>query len=213
MITGATVVDEKNGKTFQSLTLADLGTCDKIITTKDETRVIGTKDVTEHVARLKAEGNDLRASWLQTKVAVLKVGASSESELSYVSKKAKDACHASYLALKDGVVAGGGTALFRASKKLPDTIGGNILKKAFEAPLTCICANAGYPSVSLGIDFDDNRGFDAKKGSFVDDMFEAGIIDPLLVVKAAVRNSISIASTVLTLRGIITLPHENTPKM
>ncbi len=228
-ITGATLVDSMQGKTFKSLSLGDLGTCAQLISTKDETRVIGIKDISEHIEALRKEGSDnakIRISWLQTKVAVLKVGAGSESELSYVSKKAKDACNASYLALKDGVVAGGGIALYNASKALPDTIGGKILKEALKAPLATIIWNSGYTiskkaknpkgTLFLGKDFGGTRGFDAKEGKLVD-MFEAGIIDPAIVIKNALKNSVSIASTVMTLCGIITLPklepHENHRQM
>ncbi len=136
-MTGATIVDAKEGKTFKNLTMADLGTCEKLVTTKDETRVFGIKDISDHVARVKEVGTDeakIRASWLQTKAAVLKLGANSESELSYKRLKADDARNAAYHALQDGVVAGGGIALFNASRVMPETIGGNILRRALEAP-------------------------------------------------------------------------------
>lgn len=205
-ITGATVVDSKEGVGFSQ---AVLGTCGKIITTKDETRVIGIKDISEHVKKLEAMNDDnskIRLAWLNTKVAVLKVGAGSESELSYVSKKAKDACHASYLALKDGVVAGGGLALANASAYLPKTIGGDILRVALQEPHALIAKNAGVEMV--GITIRGYGGVDARTGKLVPDMFEAGIVDPTLVIKNAVKNSVSIASTVLTSCGIITLPKQ-----
>ncbi len=194
-ITGATVVNSKEGKTFKNLAIEDLGTCEKIITTKEETRVIGIKDITEYLKQLADQNTDeskLRASWLQTKVAILKVGANSESELSYVSKKAKDACNASYLALKDGVVPGGGVALYRAIKALPDTVGGNILAYALQYPIDQILENMGK---------DD---FDCSK-----DTFGEHVIDPALVVKNAVKNAVSIAGTVLTTNGVILIPHDD----
>lgn len=217
-ITGATPIDFKEGKTFASFAYADLGTCDKIVATKDETRIIGTKDISAHVEALKALNTDeskVRVSWLQTKVAVLKVGANSESELSYVAKKAADACHASYLALKSGVVSGGGIALLNASRNLPDTIGGRIMKKALKVPLKTLLNNAGFEVIEKndkknkkaiyigGKDFEGGFGFDVKNGCFKN-MVESGIIDPTIVVANAVTNSVSIASTVLTLKGIIT---------
>ncbi len=97
--------------------------------------------------------------------------------------------NASYLALQDGVVAGGGIALFNSIKSLPDTIGGEILKKALEYPLNQIEQNLGVTGRTL---------------SFGDD-----IVDPALVIKNAVRNAISIASTVLTLNGAIILVKES----
>lgn len=207
-ITGATPVDLKEGKTFKNLTLEDLGTCETIITDDEETRVIGIKDITNHLNYLEEQGSDdarLRKAWLQTKVAILKVGANSESELSYRSKKARDACNASFLALEDGVVAGGGVALLNAADSLPDTVGGNILKKVLEYPIIQICNNAEVEwSGASGVGI----GYDVKNGCMVD-MVEAQIIDPALVVKNAIKNAISIASTVLTSKGSIIIPYES----
>lgn len=208
-ITGATVIDSKEGKTFKNMSLSDLGTCDKIIATKEETRVLGIKDISSHVKHLLDMNTDegkLRASWLQTKVAILRVGANSESELSYISKKAKDACHASHLALKDGVVAGGGVALYNCVNDLPNTVGGHILKEALQKPMKQIVENAGidFESIKADIEKEDYMGFDVKGEQFVT-MFEAGIIDPALVIKNAVTNAVSIASTILTATSVITM--------
>lgn len=214
-MTGATIVDSKEGKTFKSVTFTDLGTCEKIISDDKETRVIGIKGIQSHIDELIKESaaNEqlkIRAAWLNTKVATLKVGANSESELSYISKKAKDACHASYLALQEGVVPGGGICLLNATKDLPDTIGGGILREALKAPVFQIMANAGVSQVNLDIpeDFGGTRGYDAKVGR-ITDMVEAGIVDPALVIKNAVKNAVSIASTIITSGGIITLPKTN----
>lgn len=213
-ITGATPIDPKEGKTFKNVLLSDLGTCEKIIATKEETRVLGIKDISSHVKHLLDKNNDegrLRASWLQTKVAVLKVGANSESELSYISKKAKDACNASYLALKDGIVAGGGVTLLNISRNLPDTVGGNILKMALTIPFSQIYHNSTqqyfYETEHEQSVFgrEDNIGYDAKCGKNVN-MFEVGIVDPALVIKNAVKNAVSIASTILTATSVILIP-------
>lgn len=185
-LTGATVVDFANGKTFKNLTIADLGTCEKIITTKDETRVLGTKDVTEHLEAIEEAGKlddqqKLRASWLQTKVAVIKLGANSESELSYRRLKTIDAISAARLALEDGIVVGGGIALLVAAKKLrsnpellalgisiggqerkPSLVGVEILAKALKAPFEQICENAGV-KVDHVLETDDE--FSKESGS------------------------------------------------
>lgn len=184
-MTGATPVDSKEGKTFKTLSLQDLGTCDKIIATKDETRIIGIKDISEHIESIK--DNQLRVSWLQTKVAVLKVGAISESELSYIIKKAKDACSASYFALKDGVVEGGGVAFLNCIAELPDTIGGKILTHALVTPHDQILANFGVDTMNIP----DN------------------VVDASWVVKNAIKNAISIAGTILTAKSVIILPKED----
>lgn len=208
-LTGATPVDFANGKTFKNLTINDLGTCDKIITTKDETRVLGTLDVSDHVLSLEKDGilddqQKIRASWLQTKVAILKLGANSESELSYKRLKAIDAISASKLALEDGVVVGGGVALLNATKSLPPSIGGSILKEALAAPLWQILKNAGGYADGELRGCGNETGFNAKSRTVVN-MWEAGIIDPALVVKNAVKNAVSVASTVLTVSIVTTL--------
>lgn len=213
-LTGATPIDFANGKTFKNLTLNDLGSADKIITTKDETRIIGTKDVSEHIAELKEAGKIddqqlIRASWLQTKVAVIKLGANSDTDLRYKRLKLIDAISASKLALEGGIVAGGGVALLNASKGLPDTTGGAILKVALQAPLLQIIENAG------GKDDDSilggETGFNAKTKESVN-MFLYHIIDPALVVKNSIKNALSVASVVLTDEGVITLNKPEQPK-
>jgi chaperonin GroEL len=235
-ITGATAISPITGVTFKNFKTEYLGTCEKLVASDAEVRVIGIRDIKDHVADLEAKGQTddqqkLRASWLNTRVAILKVGAQSESELSYLSKKAKDSTAAVYLALKDGVVAGGGLALVNARKALPSNEAGSILSAALIAPARQLVENADAtiedgdtPQVSLKegdntvlYPLRDSLTFDVKlmKGT---DAFEAGIIDPAIVVKNAIRNAISIASTTITNRGIITLPkfpqqHENPRNM
>lgn len=211
-ITGATIVEAASGVTFKNVSLAHLGTCEKLITTKEETTVIGIKDISEHIKALeenKDEETKLRISWLNTKAAVLKLGANSESELSYVRLKAEDARNAAHLALQDGVVPGGGVALLNAVEKLPDTVGGRILKVALKSPIKQICINAGYKvedhldSVMVehmqGVSevLNGAKGVDARKGHIVD-MWESKIIDAAAVTKNSVKNAISIAGTLLT---------------
>lgn len=209
-LTGATAVDFANGKTFKNLTIADLGTCEKIITTKDETRVLGTKDVSEHLEAIEEAGKlddqqKLRASWLQTKVAVIKLGANSESELSYRRLKTIDAISAAKLALEDGIVPGGGVSLRNSRTNLPKTEGGLIMQKALLAPSNQIANNAGYVGpTGAGIREKTTYGLNAKTGEIVD-MWEAGIVDPSKVVKNSVKNALSVASTVLTASIVTTL--------
>jgi chaperonin GroEL len=209
-ITGATIVQTTSGVSFKNLSVEHLGTCDKLITTKEETTVIGIKDISEHIETLKGQGTDdskIRLAWLQTKAAILKLGANSESELSYFRLKAEDARNASYLALQDGVVAGGGIALFNAAQSLPDTLGGKILRIALASPLEQIIKNTGLNRFDLqeGKDYNlgDIQGFDARTKQLVN-MWEAQILDPAKVVKNAIKNALSVASTVLTSSVIIT---------
>lgn len=207
-ITGATIVEDASGITFKNLQLNHLGTCDTLICDKEETTVIGIKDISDHIEELKKEqttDSKLRLSWLTTKTAILKLGAKSETELSYLRLKAEDAIHSSRLALQSGIVAGGGVSLYACSEAMPDTEGGKILKEALKVPLKQICANAGYvldTEPAYG-----KIGFNAKSGQW-EDMFEAGIVDAASVVLQAVRNSLGIASTLLTTDSVILLPLE-----
>jgi len=231
-VTGATVISDITG-----LDLADLpidlsfcGTCYKIIVDKNETTIIGTQDVSEHIAELKAQNTELanmRIKWLSTKTAVLKLGANNESELSYRRLKCEDAVNASRLALQDGVVQGGGITLYKVAHELPDTVAGDILRTALIAPVCQIMTNAGEAKKPLmmfsGADKlklkDINttgeiimlpEGVEMKTLPDymfdIPDTFGDNVLDASLVTKNAIRNAISLASTVLTTGVVITLP-------
>jgi len=207
--TGAKVIDPAAGLPMRNATLDDLGTVANIIITKEDTFLDGIADVTEHVATLEAENTDdskLRAARLNTKTARYYVGAHSDSALSYRRLKVEDAIGAAYQALNGGIVAGGGIALKNVATKLPNTVGGEILRKALTAPLNRICANAGVKMSQIPGYF-DTRGINTRTRELVD-MFDAGIIDPKNVVFNAVKNAISVAATVLTAPTIVTLPRE-----
>ena len=233
-ITGATIIEDTSGTSLgMKFNLSWLGTCDTLIVDKEETTVIGIADITDHIKSLEEEGTadaKLRLSWLTTKTAILKLGAKSETELSYLMLKAEDAIHSSRLALKHGIVAGGGVALFNAAKVMPDTIGGNILKKALLVPIMQIATNAGNPKVEnwwipeqkptiisateayASFSFPTTIGFDAKTSKVVD-MFDAGIVDSSAIVLGAIRNALGIASTLLTTSSVITLPPKPVEEM
>lgn len=186
-VTGSTIVEDSSGINFKNMKLEHLGTCDRITVDKEETTIVGGVDISDHVANLKKDDSTdskLRLSWLQTKTAILKLGANNESELSYIRLKCRDAISASRLALRDGVVQGGGVALKDASLSLPDTVAGNMLKEALQAPIKQLCFNSGIN---------------------VPDSFGDEIIDAAAIIKNAVRNAISLASTVLTTGIVITI--------
>lgn len=211
-ITGATIIEDTSGTSLGNKFRMDwLGTCETLICDKEETTVIGIQDISDHIAELEKQGtNDakLRLSWLTTKTAVLKLGSKSETELSYLRLKAEDAIHSSRLALKYGIVAGGGVAFINAIKVLPDSIGGNILKIALKKPIEQIVENAGYTKHLTENKFlivGGSMGYDASRGEIID-MFEAGIIDASSVVLGAIRNALGIASTLLTTSSVITIP-------
>lgn len=216
-ITGSTIIEDASGTRLgKHLQLSWLGTCDTIIVDKEETIVIGIKDVSQHVADLTLSGlpdDLLRVSWLTTKTAILKLGAKSETELSYKRLKCEDAIFSSRAALRYGIVPGGGVALYNARHSLPDTIGGHIIIEALKAPLLQIIANAGkLDNINPKTMFSGNQGYDANTNKIVD-MFEAGIVDASAVVLGAIRNSLGIASTLLTTSSVITLPPKSTDEL
>lgn len=184
-ITHATIVDPVQGKSLRNFQYSWLGTCEKIITTKDETHVLGVHDIKDHIDNLKRLNTNesmIRIARLQTKTAVLKLGANSDAELSYIRGKALDGRNASYLALNYGVVRGGGQCLANIAQKLPESTGGQILKEALQYPLKLILKNSGIESIP------------------------SNVKDPAVVVKTAITNALSIASTILTVENIILKP-------
>lgn len=196
-VTGATIVEDASGINFKNLELKHLGTCGKIIVDKDETTITGIADISDHLAELRKDGSDdskLRLSWLQTKTAILKLGANSESELSYKRLKCKDAINSSRLALKDGIVLGGGICLADVADQMPDTVAGGILQQALEAPLKQNCLNMG---IEVPAEFS----------------FGNGVVDASTVVKNAVRNAIGLASTVLTTGIVINFPPKSSEQI
>lgn len=186
-ITGATIVEDSSGVNFKNLKLEHLGTCGKITVDKDETTVIGISDISDHIGELKTEGSidsQRRLAWLQTKTAILKLGANNESELSYLRLKCEDAINSSRLALKDGVVNGGGICLNNISDEMPNTVAGNILRIALREPLKQNLSNMNKDEAD----------------------WSSEIVDASAVVKNAVRNAISLTSTILTTGIVINFP-------
>lgn len=194
--TGATIIEDSSGTSLGNKFRLDwLGSCETLVCDKEETTVIGIRDIKQHIAALEQEGtNDakLRLSWLTTKTAILKLGAKSETELSYLRDKAEDAINSSRLALKHGVVNGGGLTLGNAAKIMPDTIGGNILRIALCRPTLQIVENANGNT---------------------EGMFGPEVVDSSSIVLGAVRNALGIASTILTTSSVITLPAKSAEEL
>lgn len=210
-VTGATVVDPVLGVTHNSMTTAVLGTVENITITKDTVYIDGMADVTAHIAALEAENTDdskLRASRLNTKTARYFVGAASDSALSYRRLKVEDAISASWQALQNGVVPGGGVALLNAASSLEGvgSVGARILTHALRAPFSQILANAGITSFRRVEG--SQEGVDTRTGTTVD-MYEAGVIDPANIVLNAVRNAVSVAASILTANVVVELPRQS----
>lgn len=209
--TGATVVEDASGiASWKSLPLSALGTCDKLMTDANQTILIGTKDIKDHIADLKTKidvESKMRLCWLTPKTALLKIGSKSETDLSYKRLKYDDAIGSSQSALQEGIVPGGGIALYNVSKLLPDTIGGRILKKALRTPFMQLCENSRIkPELDK---IGGEMGYDFATGKIVN-LVESGIVDSVGTVKNEFRNAIGIALTAITTPFLISKP-EKTP--
>ncbi|MFZ2187091.1 MAG: chaperonin GroEL [Candidatus Moraniibacteriota bacterium] len=234
LLTGATVVSQDKGMKIESATLAMLGTAQKVIATKDTTTIVGgkgrKKDIDVRVSEIKmliekseseydSEKLKKRMAKLAGGVAVIRVGASTETELKYMKDKMEDAVAATKAAIEEGIVAGGGTALVKAAlsvlsqKKLVSAdhefkAGYEIVIKALSEPLRQIALNAGEqdPAVVLNKVMESkliNFGYNAKENVFENDMVKAGIIDPLKVTRTALENAVSVAALLLTTEAAV----------
>lgn len=236
-LTGAAVVSQELGFKLEDTDLAMLGKVSKIVSTKDKTIIAGGKgkkaDIEDRVANLKAqvkqaenkydiEKLEERIAKLSGGVAVIKVGAATETEMKYLKLKIEDAVNATKAAIEEGVVAGGGTALIKAAElargKMKKTSHGNfeaeyivgweILLRALEAPLRQIAINAGKDDGAVIVErvrsAKGNAGYDAVKDEIVVDMLAAGIIDPVKVTRSGVERAASAAAILLTTEVAIT---------
>lgn len=214
-LTGATVINEDLGDDMDLIDVSHLGTCLKAITTQDDT-IIQVEEINDDTKALikqikkelkttKINGKkhllEKRLSRLAGKVGVIKVGANSEVELKEKADRVEDSICATKAAIKEGILPGGGIALLNASDKVtPSNIGEEILLKAIQAPFEVIMSNAGitkfeYPTKK-------GRGYNVVTGEIVN-MIKAGIIDPLLVTKSALKNAASVANTILATDCVI----------
>jgi chaperonin GroEL len=222
VLTGGRVISEDIGVRLESVTLDDLGEAKKVIIDKDNTTIIEgagrksamqgriatiRKQIEETTSDYDREKLQERLAKLAGGVAVIKVGAATEIEMKEKKMRVEDALHATKAAAQEGVVPGGGVALLRASKSLgslevegDEKTGLEILRRAMEEPLRRIAENAGQDgSLIVGKVRAEkkNVGYNAATRK-IEDMLEAGIIDPAKVVRAALQNAASIAGLLLT---------------
>lgn len=231
ILTGGKLISEDIGVKLESVTLPDLGRCKKVVVTKDTCTIIegmGTEDAIKgRVAQIRAQientSSDYDREKLQERlakisggVAVIKVGAATETEMKEKKDRIEDALHATRAAVEEGIVAGGGTVLVRAQEEVAklklvgdEQLGVQIVLRALEEPMRIIASNAGYEGsviinkVRSNQSQNGDTGFDAKTGEFVD-MIKAGIIDPAKVVRSSLQNAASIAGLLLTTEALIT---------
>ena len=227
VLTGGVVISEEKGLKLEQATLEMCGTAKKVVVSKDNTTIVdgaGKKDsIADRVAQIKNEIANTTSSYDKEKlqerlaklsggVAVIKVGAATETELKEMKLRIEDALNATRAAVEEGIVSGGGTAFVNvlgavAALELTgdEATGRNIVLRALEEPVRQIALNAGYEG-SIVIDRLKNSeagtGFNAATGEWVN-MIEAGIIDPVKVTRSALQNAASVASLILTTEAVV----------
>ena len=236
VLTGGKAISEDLGLKLENLTLADLGSAKKIVIDKETTTIVEGAGSTEAIqgrvkqirAQVETSTSDYDKEKLQERlaklvggVAVIKVGAASETELKEKKARVEDAMHATKAAVEDGIVAGGGVALLRAMLKLAElkvtgdqATGVEIVRRSLEEPLRQIANNAGVEGsvvVNTVRESTGNHGYNAATNVY-GDMMAFGVVDPAKVTKSALRNAASVASMMLTTEAIITeIPEPKSP--
>jgi len=227
VLTGGQVIAEELGLKLENVTLADLGRSKRIALDKDTTTIVGgggTKDLIKgRIAEIRAQIENTTSDYDREKleerlaklaggVAVIKVGAATETEMKEKKARVEDALHATRAAVQEGIVAGGGVALIRAQSALdnldvPDEqkFGLSIIRKAIEEPLRQIAENAGVEGSIVIHKVREGKGsygFNAATGEY-GDLLEQGVIDPVKVVRTALENAASVAGLMLTTEALI----------
>ena len=240
--TGGQVISKDLGMELKNTELEQLGKADRVVATKDSTTIVGgggeKSAIEDRVAALKAqleqasskfdrEKLEERIAKLSGGVAVIRVGAATETEMKYLKLKIEDAVNATKAAIEEGIVPGGGTALAKVAGLIEDKadkkdlsreemIGYNIVIKALEMPLKQIANNTGKHDGAVIVqkvkEAGKNAGYDAAKAEMVDDMIKAGIIDPVKVERAGVQHAVSAAAILLTSEAAVAdAPEEEKP--
>ncbi len=235
ILTGGQVISEELGRTLESATLDDLGSASSVIIDKDNTTIVNgagdKKAIEERVKVIKAQIEETTSDYDREKlqerlaklsggVAVIKVGAATETEMKEKKDRVDDALSATKAAVEEGVVIGGGAAIILAGNRAKldlqgdEAIGSAIVQRALKAPLKQIAENAGFDAGVVANEVekndDPNYGFNAATGEYVD-MFKAGIIDPVKVERVALQNAVSVASLLLTTEATISEIKEEKP--
>src|SRR5690606_12231453 len=235
-LTGGTVISEERGFKLENASLEYLGQAEKVIIDKDNTTIVngsGDPDAIQgRISQIKSQIENTTSDYDREKlqarlaklsggVAILYIGAATEVEMKEKKDRVDDALHATRAAVDEGIVAGGGVALIRASAALEDlkgdnddeTTGINIIRIALEAPLRTIVANAGGEGsvvVQKVKEGKDGYGYNAKEDSY-EDLLAAGIIDPKKVTRLALENAASISGLLLTTECVIADEPEENP--
>jgi chaperonin GroEL len=230
ILTGGRVIAEELGLKLENVTLKDLGRVKKVVIDKDDTTIIegggAKKDITARCSEIRRQIEDTTSDYDREKlqerlaklaggVAVLKVGAATETEMKEKKARVEDALHATRAAIEEGIVPGGGVALLRAQSSLDgleeslpleeERAGVKIVRRAIEEPMRWIAGNAGIEGSIVVQRVREGRGafgFNAATEVY-EDLVEGGVIDPTKVVRAALQNAASVASLLLTTEALI----------
>ena len=239
ILTGGTVISEEVGLELKDTTLAQCGRAKSVKVQKENTVIVdgmGDKAALEaRIGQIKAQIEETTSDFDKEKlqerlaklaggVAVIRVGAATETEMKEAKLRMEDALNATRAAVEEGIIAGGGSAYIHASKevaKLAETLegdektGAKVVLKALEAPLFHISANAGLEGaviINKVREAEPGNGFDAYNEEYVD-MVKAGILDPAKVTRSALQNATSVASTLLTTESVVANIKEDAPAM
>ena len=239
ILTGGQVISEELGLELKDTTMAQLGRAKSVKVQKENTVIVdgmGDKAALEaRIGQIKAQIEETTSDFDKEKlqerlaklaggVAVIRVGAATETEMKEAKLRMEDALNATRAAVEEGIIAGGGSAYIRASKevaKLAETLegdektGAKVVLKALEAPLFHISANAGLEGaviINKVREAEPGNGFDAYNEEYVD-MVKAGILDPAKVTRSALQNATSVASTLLTTESVVANIKEDAPAM
>jgi len=228
VLTGATVISEDVGRKLEDVTVEDLGRADRVTADKDNTVIVGGKgnkaDIEARIKQIKAELERTTSDYDKEKleerlaklaggVAVIEVGAATETEMKEKQERVKDAVAATKAAIEEGIVPGGGVVLLQAAKEIKtegltgdELTGAEILRKALEAPTKLLAENAGVDGDVVTSEIykrGKGVGFNVLSGEYVD-MIKAGIIDPAKVTRTALQNAVSVACMILTTECLVT---------
>ena len=239
ILTGGQVISEEVGIELKDATMDMLGHAKSVKVQKESTVIVDgmgdKKAIADRVAQIKAQIEETKSEFDKEKlqerlaklaggVAVIRVGAATETEMKEAKLRMEDALNATRAAVEEGIIAGGGSAYIHASKKVAELAanlegdektGAKIILKALEAPLFHIAANAGLEGaviVNKVRESEVGTGFDAYNEEYVD-MVKAGILDPAKVTRSALQNATSVASTLLTTESVVGIIKEDTPAM
>ena len=239
ILTGGTVISDELGLDLKDATMEQLGRAKSVKVQKENTIIVDglgdKKAIADRVAQIKGQIEETKSDFDREKlqerlaklaggVAVIRVGAATETEMKEAKLRMEDALAATKAAVEEGIIAGGGSAYVHAAEKVAALVngmegdektGGKIILKALEAPLFHIVSNAGLEGaviVNKVKELPVGQGFDAYNEEFVD-MIKAGILDPAKVTRSALQNATSVASTLLTTESVVANIKEDTPAM